>query len=125
MLEKAISDGGAKLVDLDAARALIWVGSAAEFPRRLPETVEWVQLPAAGVEDWFALGVFDRHPGVRFTSVVPRVAWMSGRSCGSPGQHLFVVSADTSAGCGLMKWAVGGRDSSGAIHDGGIEGSVR
>ncbi len=68
MLEKAISDGGAKLVDLDAARALIWVGSAAEFPRRLPETVEWVQLPAAGVEDWFALGVFDRHPGVRFTS---------------------------------------------------------
>ncbi|WP_040795073.1 D-isomer specific 2-hydroxyacid dehydrogenase family protein [Nocardia higoensis] len=68
VLEKAVADAGAKLVDIDAAAGLVWVGGPEEFPETLPESVRWVQLPAAGIEDWFARGVFARHPGVRFTS---------------------------------------------------------
>ncbi|MET7767336.1 D-isomer specific 2-hydroxyacid dehydrogenase family protein [Nocardia sp. NPDC005366] len=67
LLEKAVVEGGAVVADLAEARALIWVGKPGEFPR-LPDTVEWVQLPAAGVEDWFTAGVFDRYPDIRFTS---------------------------------------------------------
>ncbi|WP_054813523.1 D-isomer specific 2-hydroxyacid dehydrogenase family protein [Nocardia arizonensis] len=68
LLAKAVVEGGAALTDLAEARGLIWVGRPADFPRELPDTVEWVQLPAAGVEDWFAAGVFTRLPGIRFTS---------------------------------------------------------
>jgi len=68
LLERAVADAGAELVDLDAAAGLIWVGGPQEFPDTLPEPVRWVQLPAAGIEDWFARDVFARHPGVRFTS---------------------------------------------------------
>ncbi|MET8648890.1 D-isomer specific 2-hydroxyacid dehydrogenase family protein [Nocardia aurea] len=67
LVEKAVVEGGAVVSDLDEARGLIWVGKPADFPP-LPESVEWVQLPAAGVEDWFTAGVFDRYPKVRFTS---------------------------------------------------------
>jgi phosphoglycerate dehydrogenase-like enzyme len=68
LLEKAVVGAGATLSDLGEARGLIWAGDAGEFPDELPAGVEWVQLPAAGVEDWFAAGVIARHPGVRFTS---------------------------------------------------------
>jgi len=68
LLEKAVADAGAKLVDVDAASGLVWVGGPEEFPEVLPESVRWVQLPAAGIEDWFDHGVFARHPDVRFTS---------------------------------------------------------
>ncbi|MGV9676503.1 D-isomer specific 2-hydroxyacid dehydrogenase family protein [Nocardia sp. NPDC003482] len=68
LLARAITDGGATVSELGRARALIWDGGPAGFPERLPEGVAWVQLFSAGVEDWFDSGVFDRHPGVVFTS---------------------------------------------------------
>ncbi|WP_028479620.1 D-isomer specific 2-hydroxyacid dehydrogenase family protein [Nocardia sp. CNY236] len=68
LLEKAVLEGGAVLSALEEARALIWTGSPDEFPHALPSTVQWVQLPAAGVEDWFAAGIIAEHPEVRFTS---------------------------------------------------------
>ncbi|WP_330253236.1 D-isomer specific 2-hydroxyacid dehydrogenase family protein [Nocardia sp. NBC_00565] len=68
LLYKAVVEGGATVADLDQARALIWVGGPGEFPEELPESVEWVQLPAAGIEDWFTAGIFARHPNIRFTS---------------------------------------------------------
>ncbi|RBO88413.1 phosphoglycerate dehydrogenase-like enzyme [Nocardia puris] len=68
MLAKAVAEGGAVLSELAGARALIWNGGPGEFPEQLPDSVEWVQLPAAGVEDWFNAGIIARHPQVRFTS---------------------------------------------------------
>ncbi|MFR9751577.1 D-isomer specific 2-hydroxyacid dehydrogenase family protein [Nocardia sp. 004] len=68
LLEKAVLEAGAVITELDEARGLIWVGGPSEFPGTLPTTVEWVQLPAAGVEDWFAADIFAEHPGVVFTS---------------------------------------------------------
>jgi phosphoglycerate dehydrogenase-like enzyme len=68
LLQKAVVEGGAALADLDEASGLIWVGDPGEFPDELPASIEWVQLPAAGIEDWFTAGIFARHPGVRFTS---------------------------------------------------------
>ncbi|WP_280474366.1 D-isomer specific 2-hydroxyacid dehydrogenase family protein [Nocardia asiatica] len=68
LVEKAVVEAGAVISGLDEARGLIWVGGPGEFPEELPPGVEWVQLPAAGVEDWFGAGVIARHPGVRFTS---------------------------------------------------------
>lgn len=68
LLEKAVVEGGAVVTDLAQARGLIWAGPVEGFPDRLPESIEWVQLHAAGVEDWFTAGVFDRFPGIRFTS---------------------------------------------------------
>ncbi|MEU0504099.1 D-isomer specific 2-hydroxyacid dehydrogenase family protein [Nocardia sp. NPDC005998] len=68
LLCKAVVECGANVVDLAEARALIWAGGPREFPDELPESVEWVQLPAAGVEDWFTAGIFARHPDIRFTS---------------------------------------------------------
>ncbi|NEW53230.1 hydroxyacid dehydrogenase [Nocardia cyriacigeorgica] len=68
MLEQAVTDAGARIADPADARALIWNGPPTQFPDRLPSGIEWVQLNAAGVEDWFDAGVFDRFPRVRFTS---------------------------------------------------------
>ncbi|MBF6482310.1 hydroxyacid dehydrogenase, partial [Nocardia cyriacigeorgica] len=68
LLEQAVREAGAEPAGLDEARALIWNGPPAQFPDRLPEGLAWVQLNAAGVEDWFDAGVFERFPGLRFTS---------------------------------------------------------
>ncbi|GGK63883.1 D-isomer specific 2-hydroxyacid dehydrogenase family protein [Nocardia camponoti] len=68
LLEKAIADAGARLGDMAEADALIWTGRPDAFPAELPASVRWVQLPAAGVEDFFAADVFGQHPGVEFTS---------------------------------------------------------
>ncbi|MEU2038073.1 D-isomer specific 2-hydroxyacid dehydrogenase family protein [Nocardia niwae] len=68
LVEKAVVEAGATVADLDEARGLIWVGGVDEFPDELPAGVEWVQLSAAGIEDWFTAGVIARYPAVRFTS---------------------------------------------------------
>ncbi|MEV0250947.1 D-isomer specific 2-hydroxyacid dehydrogenase family protein [Nocardia sp. NPDC050712] len=68
LLTKAVGEGGATVTELADARALIWAGGTGEFPDRLPASIEWVQLPAAGVEDWFTAGIIAGHPQVRFTS---------------------------------------------------------
>ncbi|AHH20687.1 putative dehydrogenase [Nocardia nova SH22a] len=68
LLRGAITEAGAQVADLDEARALIWDGGPADFPAQLPDSVEWVQLFSAGVEEFFAAGIFERHPNVVFTS---------------------------------------------------------
>ncbi|WP_280221456.1 D-isomer specific 2-hydroxyacid dehydrogenase family protein [Nocardia neocaledoniensis] len=68
LLEKAIVGAGAKVGELADADALIWTGTPDAFPAALPAAVRWVQLPAAGIEDFFDAGVFAAHPDVLFTS---------------------------------------------------------
>ncbi|WP_280306615.1 D-isomer specific 2-hydroxyacid dehydrogenase family protein [Nocardia neocaledoniensis] len=68
LLEKAIVGAGAKVGELADADALIWTGTPGAFPAALPAAVRWVQLPAAGIEDFFDAGVFAAHPDVLFTS---------------------------------------------------------
>ncbi|GEM33670.1 dihydrofolate reductase [Nocardia neocaledoniensis NBRC 108232] len=68
LLEKAIVGAGAKVGELADADALIWTGTPDAFPTELPAAVRWVQLPAAGIEDFFDAGVFAAHPDVLFTS---------------------------------------------------------
>jgi D-2-hydroxyacid dehydrogenase (NADP+) len=50
-LAAAVRAGGGGVAPLDGADAVVWFGGAAELPE-LPESVRWVQLPAAGVETW-------------------------------------------------------------------------
>ncbi|GAB2691149.1 D-isomer specific 2-hydroxyacid dehydrogenase family protein [Nocardia thraciensis] len=68
LLEQAIAAGGGAVAELESAKALVWDGEPQGFPERLPDGIEWVQLFSAGVEEWFDSGVFERHPGVVFTS---------------------------------------------------------
>lgn len=68
VLRAALEEAGGELTALDDARALVWVGAAADFPEKLPAGIEWVQLPAAGIEDYVSAGVLERHPGVAWTS---------------------------------------------------------
>ncbi|MBC7305146.1 MAG: hydroxyacid dehydrogenase [Nocardia sp.] len=68
LLEKAVVGAGARVGELAEADALIWTGQPGDFPAELPSSVRWVQLPAAGIEDFFDAGVFTGHPDVRFTS---------------------------------------------------------
>jgi phosphoglycerate dehydrogenase-like enzyme len=59
-LEEAVRLGGGVAVPLEQARAIIW---AADRPKDLQALlhagIEWVQLPSAGIEDWFAAGIID------------------------------------------------------------------
>jgi D-2-hydroxyacid dehydrogenase (NADP+) len=64
-LAAAVRDGGGEPAPLDGADALVWFGGAKDFPD-LPESVRWVQLPAAGVETWMQL--VRASPRVTFTS---------------------------------------------------------
>lgn len=68
LLADAITRAGGTLAAIDEARGLVWNGGPATFPQTLPSSIEWVQLPAAGIEDWFTSGVVARNDGVRFTS---------------------------------------------------------
>ncbi|APE33715.1 hydroxyacid dehydrogenase [Nocardia mangyaensis] len=68
LLEKAVVGAGARVGALAEAEALIWTGQPGDFPTELPASVRWVQLPAAGIEDFFDAGVLRAHPGVEFTS---------------------------------------------------------
>lgn len=66
-LEAAVRAGGADVSPLDDASALVWFGAG---PERYVEFehpgIEWVQLPAAGIEPWVAAGAL--RDGVTFTS---------------------------------------------------------
>ncbi|MBD0860629.1 hydroxyacid dehydrogenase [Gordonia sp. zg691] len=57
-LVAAVESAGGRVAPLDEARALVWIGSADEFPE-LPDTVEWVALKTAGIEGFVAAGVID------------------------------------------------------------------
>nr|WP_206038188.1 D-isomer specific 2-hydroxyacid dehydrogenase family protein [Rhodococcus sp. HNM0569] len=77
-LEEAVLRGGASLSPLDSARALVWRGGPDGFPDPLPRHVEWVQLPSAGVERWFAAGLIPQDTHATWTSAAgvyaPQVA---------------------------------------------------
>jgi phosphoglycerate dehydrogenase-like enzyme len=52
-IEEAITAAGGRIGPLDDADALVWLnGDSNSFDIELPERVRWVQLPAAGVENW-------------------------------------------------------------------------
>lgn len=57
-LASAIKDAGAQLVSLDDARVLVWLGGADGFPE-LPDTVDWVALKTAGIEEFLTAGIVD------------------------------------------------------------------
>ncbi len=57
-LVAAVEGAGGKIVGLDDARVLVWIGPPAEFPE-LPDAVEWVALKTAGIEDFLNAGLLD------------------------------------------------------------------
>lgn len=69
MFVRAVASGGGITVSLDESPdALIWTSGPDTFPAALPESVRWVQLSSAGVENWLAEGIIKRHPQVLWTS---------------------------------------------------------
>lgn len=57
-LEQAVRDGGARLGPLQEADALVHRGGPAGLPA-LPDSVRWVQLSSAGIEDFLRAGLID------------------------------------------------------------------
>lgn len=57
-LVEAIEGAGGRIVGLDDARVLVWIGPPSDFPE-LPDTVEWVALKTAGIEDFVAADILD------------------------------------------------------------------
>jgi len=59
-ITEAVRRGGGRLVPLDQAEALVWVGGGPRaFDLPLSEHISWVQLPSAGIEGWFSAGAID------------------------------------------------------------------
>lgn len=54
----AVEGTGARIVGLDEARVLIWIGEPDGFPA-LPDSVEWVALKSAGIEGYLRAGIVD------------------------------------------------------------------
>lgn len=61
VLIRAIERAGAVLTPLADAQAIVWSQGPESFPRSLPSTVRWVQLPSAGVETWLSAGLVDNQ----------------------------------------------------------------
>ncbi|MYR07263.1 NAD(P)-binding domain-containing protein [Gordonia sp. SID5947] len=57
-LVAAVEDAGGRVVGIDEARVLVWIGAGADFPE-LPDHVEWVALKTAGIEEFVSAGVID------------------------------------------------------------------
>lgn len=64
-LIRAVEAAGGRPVGLREAEGVIWAGSPSDLPE-LPSSVQWVQLPAAGVEPWMER--VRATPDVTFTS---------------------------------------------------------
>ncbi|GAA2780234.1 D-isomer specific 2-hydroxyacid dehydrogenase family protein [Saccharopolyspora taberi] len=66
-LEEAVRAAGAELGSAEEASALVWFGAGPErFAEFAHSGIEWVQLPAAGIESWVESGAL--RGGIRFTS---------------------------------------------------------
>lgn len=66
-LQEAVVAAGGRLSPAAEASALVWYGAEPERFGELDHPgLEWVQLPAAGIEEWTAAGVL--RDGVTFTS---------------------------------------------------------
>ena len=58
-LDQAVRDGGGEPAPLEGAAGVVSLtGDPAELPA-LPDSVRWVQLPSAGVEQWIRSGALD------------------------------------------------------------------
>lgn len=57
-LVAAVQEAGGRVVDLREAQVLVWIGLPTDFPD-IPDTVEWVALKTAGIEDFVNAGVID------------------------------------------------------------------
>ena len=61
-LEAAVRAGGGEVCTPDSATAIVWaVDDPPAIRRHLTPSIRWVQLSAAGIEDWFEAGVIDRE----------------------------------------------------------------
>lgn len=66
-LEQAVRDAGAEVAPAEESSAVVWFGGEPERFSELDHPgLEWVQLPAAGIESWLAAGAL--RDGVTFTS---------------------------------------------------------
>ncbi|MBE7159838.1 MAG: hydroxyacid dehydrogenase [Williamsia herbipolensis] len=54
----AVSGAGGRLVDLDDAEVLVWLGGHEDFPP-LPDSVRWVALRLAGIEAFIDAAIID------------------------------------------------------------------
>lgn len=54
----AVTAAGGRLVDLDDAEVLVWLGGNDDFPT-LPDAVRWVALRLAGIEAFIDAGIID------------------------------------------------------------------
>jgi phosphoglycerate dehydrogenase-like enzyme len=57
-LVAAVERAGGRVVGLDDARVLVWIGTVDAFPD-LPEHIEWVALKTAGIEEYVDAGTLD------------------------------------------------------------------
>ncbi|MFW0794355.1 D-isomer specific 2-hydroxyacid dehydrogenase family protein [Gordonia sp. CPCC 205515] len=57
-LVAAVEEAGGRIVGLEEARVLVWIGMPTGFPE-LPDTIEWVALKTAGIEGFVDAGVID------------------------------------------------------------------
>ncbi|MGZ8180006.1 D-isomer specific 2-hydroxyacid dehydrogenase family protein [Williamsia sp. SKLECPSW1] len=55
----SVRSAGGRLVDLDEAQVLVWLGGHADFPTSLPDHVAWVALRLAGIEEFIDAGIID------------------------------------------------------------------
>lgn len=83
-LMEALVRGGGVWAPMVDAQALVWAADPERFPADLPESIRWVQLYSAGVEDWFSAGIIQRHPGVVFTSA-------AGAFSATVAEHAFAL----------------------------------
>ena len=60
-LEQAVHAGGGVLAPLERADGLVWLGGRPDELPDLPDSVRWVQLPSAGVEQWVRAGKVDHR----------------------------------------------------------------
>ncbi|WP_072687854.1 D-isomer specific 2-hydroxyacid dehydrogenase family protein [Rhodococcus marinonascens] len=68
LLEEAVRRGGARSAPLESANALVWTANPVGFPDPLPENIRWVQLGAAGIEEWFSERVITPDTSIVWTS---------------------------------------------------------
>lgn len=60
VIARAVQDGGGTLASADEASVILWVdGSPESIREHLHPGIEWVQLIAAGIEEWFAADIVD------------------------------------------------------------------
>jgi D-3-phosphoglycerate dehydrogenase len=58
-LRAAVEEGGGRTGPLEEADGLVFLGGDPSELPELPDSVRWVQLPSAGVEQWIESGVVD------------------------------------------------------------------